>query len=386
MSIQERIAARLQQLHNDGLYRQRRVVQALPGGRCLTDGRELVNFGGNDYLSLAHRLDSAVGSDGGPFGATASSAVIGRTPELDQLECALARFEGTEAALVFPTGFAANLGVLQTLIEDTDAVLCDRDNHASIVDACRGSRGRFLVYRRDRPQALEQTLQRRRPSFDHVFIVTDGVFSMDGTMADLPALCELADRYRASVVVDEAHATGVLGQHGRGSTEHTDTEHRVLLRIGTMSKAMGGLGGFVAGDEATIDWIRNRARTQFFSTALPPSVCVAMTQSLKIISSEPALRETLLSHTRLAHCVAGELGLQTISGGIAPIVPVLTGTPDQAVRVSRDLFDAGYFVPAIRPPTVAQGTSRLRFSLCAAHTSAQIRDVLQETHRLLKHN
>ncbi|MCR9201303.1 MAG: 8-amino-7-oxononanoate synthase [Planctomycetaceae bacterium] len=389
MSVRRRIAARLQQLQADGLYRERRVVQPLPGGLCRTDGRELVNFGGNDYLSLAHRLRAVSAADSAsaeatPFGATASSAVIGRTPELDALESALAQFENTEAALVFPTGYAANLGVLQTLIEDTDAVLCDRDNHASIVDACRGSRGQFLVFRRDRLDSLEKTLQRRRAAFEQTFIVTDGVFSMDGTVADLSALCDLADRYAASVVVDEAHATGVLGQQGRGSTELTATEQRVLVRIGTMSKAMAGLGGFVVGDAATIDWIRNRARTQFFSTALPPSVCQAMVQSLALISAEPQLRDTLAAATELAHRVAAELGLQTISSGLAPIVPILTGRPETAVTVSRGLLERGFLVPAIRPPTVPQGTSRLRLSLCVAHSEQQIRSVLGAVHELLE--
>jgi len=382
MSLKDRIAARLQQLHADGLYRERRVVQSLPGGMCRIDGQDLVNFGGNDYLSLAHRLTPAASPEAS-FGATASSAVMGRTPELNALETALALFENTEAALVFPTGYAANLGVLQTLIEDTDAVLCDRDNHASIVDACRGSRGQFLVYRRDRLDALERTLRRRRASFEQTFIVTDGVFSMDGTVADLATLCDLADRYQANVVVDEAHATGVLGQQGRGSTELTGTEDRVLVRIGTMSKAMGGLGGFVAGDASTIDWIRNRARTQFFSTALPPSVCSAMTESLALIRTERPLRDTLAAHIQLAHRVAAESGLQTIPGGVAPIIPILTGRPDLAVTVSQALFERGFFVPAIRPPTVPQGTSRLRLSLSAGHSQEQIRSVLKTVGTLL---
>lgn len=384
MSLKDRIAARLQQLHADGLYRERRVVLPLPGGMCRIDGRDLVNFGGNDYLSLAHRLTPALTSTEASFGATASAAVMGRTPELNALESALALFENTEAALVFPTGYAANLGVLQTLIEDTDAVLCDRDNHASIVDACRGSRGQFLVYRRDRMDTLEKTLQRRRAMFEQTFIVTDGVFSMDGTVADLASLCDLADRYQANVVVDEAHATGVLGSQGRGSTELTETEDRVLVRIGTMSKAMGGLGGFVVGDTATIDWIRNRARTQFFSTALPPSVCAAMTRSLSLIRTERPLRETLAAHTQLAHRVAADLGLQTIPGGVAPIIPILTGRPDIAVAASRRLFEQGFFVPAIRPPTVPHGTSRLRLSLSAAHSEEQIRSVLKTAGTLLQ--
>ena len=376
-----RVAARLQQLSADGLYRQPRVVQALPGGRCLLSGQELINFGGNDYLGLAHRVTLASAP---PLtcGSTASAAVMGRSPELAALEAALADFEDTPAALVFPTGYAANLGVLQTLVEAGDAVLCDRDNHASIVDACRTAQGQFLVYRGDRLAALEQTLARRRARYDQVFLVTDGVFSMDGTVARLPELCELAARFDACVIVDEAHGTGVLGERGRGATEHTHTEDRVLLRIGTLSKATGGLGGFVVGPQDTIDWLRNRARTQFFSTALPPAMCQAMTHSLQQIVAQPERRHQLGHLRQLAHQLAAAHGLQTIPGGVAPIIPILVGEPDDAVRLSQQLQDAGFFVPAIRPPTVPAGTARLRLSLCADHTRQQVEDVMSTIARL----
>lgn len=378
-----RIGQRLEELTSEGLYRNRRVIQPLPDGHCMVDGRRLLNFGGNDYLGLAHQIGRIEQDDERPFGATASSAVIGRTPQMAQLETDLARFEGAEAALVFPTGYAANLGVLQTLIESRDAVLCDRDNHASIIDACRHSAGQFLVYRRDRLAGLEQTLQRRRSDFEQMFLVTDGVFSMDGVVADLAALCDLAERYDACVIVDEAHGTGVLGEHGRGAAEFTETEDRVLLRVGTMSKAMGGLGGFVVGNRNTIDWLRNRARPQFFSTALPPGVCMAMQKSLQLIQSMPERRQRVLSLATEARQLAAELSLTTIDGGVAPIVPAIVGEPEVTVRLSTRLETMGVLAPAIRPPTVASGTARLRLSLSAEHTSEQVRQTLISIRDLL---
>ncbi len=379
MKFQRQLQQRLAELDALGQRRTTRTVDCLPGGLCRIGGRELVNFGGNDYLNLAHEVsccDQVREVFASQVGATASALVCGRSQWHEALEDALATFEDTEAALLFPTGFGANLGLISSLVQTDDAVFCDRDNHASIIDACRSCEGRMLVYRGDRLESLEESLRRRRGEYGQVFIVIDGVFSMDGRVPDLGLICEIAERHDALVIVDEAHGTGVLGDHGRGACDLCNVEHRVLARVGTMSKALGGLGGFVAADATTIDWLRNTARSQFFSTALPPAICAAMLQSLRIVRNEPQRRQDLARLTPFAHQQSSELGLQTVDSGVAPIVPILLGDEESAVRISSVLMDAGWFGPAIRPPTVASGTSRLRLTLTVAHSRQQLTKVL----------
>lgn len=385
--LHQRLAQRLQDLHSNGLHRSPRIVNSLPGGMCVIDDKELVNFGGNDYLSLAHEVclvDSVQAVFAAQTGATASAVLAGRSEWHSRLEQQLAEFEDTAAALVFPTGFAANTGVLSSLIEPTDAVFCDRDNHASIVDATRSSDGQFYVYRKDRLESLEESIVRRREKFQQVFIVTDGVFSMDGSIASLGELCRIADRNDCHVIVDEAHGTGILGDFGRGACDFTNVEKKVLVRIGTMSKAMGGLGGFVVGDRQTIDWLRNSARSQFYSTALPPGICAAMIESVRIMRDEPARRHRLAELTALAHQAIADLNLQTVGGGLAPIIPVVVGDDEKVMRVSGSLQQQGWFVPAIRPPTVASGTARLRLSMSVSHTNEQVIQVLKAVAALMK--
>ncbi|MCP4781991.1 MAG: aminotransferase class I/II-fold pyridoxal phosphate-dependent enzyme [Fuerstiella sp.] len=379
VEFQRQLQQRLAELAALGQRRTERTVDCLPGGLCRISGRELVNFGGNDYLNLAHEVscsDNVREVFAGQVGATASALVCGRSQWHDRLESALAGFEDTEAALLFPTGFAANLGLISSFVQTNDAVFCDRDNHASIIDACRSCAGRMLVYRGDRLESLDESLRRRRGEYGQVFIVTDGVFSMDGCVPDLGLICEIAERHDALVIVDEAHGTGVLGEHGRGACDFHNVEHRVLARVGTMSKALGGLGGFVAADATTVDWLRNTARSQFFSTALPPAICAAMLESLQIVQSEPQRRQNLAQLTAFAHQQISDLGLQTVESCAAPIVPILLVDEESAVRISSLLMEAGWFVPAIRPPTVARGTARLRLTLTVGHNRAQLAEVL----------
>ena len=383
----ERLAENMLALELRGQRRFAKTVDSLPDGACLIAGRRLVNFGGNDYLNLAHEVCQADGPKSAfakQLGATASALVAGRSTIHQQLEEALAEFEGTEAALLFPTGYAANLGVLSSLVEKTDAVFCDRDNHASLIDAARSSEGQFYVYRRDRLSALEEAIERRRSEFEQVFIVTDGVYSMDGCIPAMHDLCRIAGKLGCQLIVDEAHGTGVLGDHGRGVTDFCNVEDRTLVRIGTMSKAMGGIGGFAVSDHQTIEWLRNTARTQFFSTALPPGICAAMLESLRIIQSQPDRRQHLATLTEFAHRRIEELGLETIRAGVAPIIPVVVKDDSLVVAVSKRLEDEGFFVPAIRPPTVPAGTARLRFSLTTQHTTEQLDMALSAVATILK--
>jgi len=366
----------LNQLAAQELLRQRREVVPLTDGRCRVDGVEVWDCASNDYLDLARdprvtaAAAAAMTSHG--VGATASPLVCGRTDLHRNLEQALARFEGAETAILFPTGMAANIGSVSALAGADDVVFCDRLNHASLVDGCRLSGAKLRVYHHTELTRLDDWLTKEEAT-RRKFIVTDSVFSMDGDHAPLPQLCEIADRHAAALIVDEAHGTGVFGEHGRGVAELQGVEDRVTVRIGTLSKAIGALGGFVTGSQALIDFLWNKARTQVYSTALPPAVCAAALASIQIIESEPARRERLLQNAAFFRERLSALEVTAYPGSSGPIVPVALQDPHAAMMVAEQLFVDGFLVGAIRPPTVPKGTSRLRITL----RSSLARDVLE---------
>lgn len=360
----------LRQIREAGLFRSRRIFQPLAGGRCLLDGQTLVNLSSNDYLDLAQdpRLVSAASvalSELG-VGARASALVSGRTIWHARLEEQLAKFEGAEAALLFPSGYAANLGVISAVAQEADTIFCDRLNHASLIDGCRLSGARFRVFRHDQLEKLKRELAKHTDA-GRKFIVTDSVFSMDGLSAPLRDLCDLAEEFGASLIVDEAHGTGVYGGNGRGLAEELGVEDRVTIRIGTLSKAVGCLGGFVSGSETLINWLWNRVRTQIYSTALPPSICAAACAALEIIQTESVRRARLHELSRYLRLGLKERSRLTVPASTGPIIPVILSDPALTMQVARDLQSDGFLVGAIRPPTVPQGTSRLRISLTCAH-------------------
>ena len=359
----------------------RRCVEAVSTTECMVDGQRCLGFATNDYLGLTRHpgVVAAFADAATQAGAGASGLIAGRSLYHVRLEEALAEFEGTESALLFPSGFAANVGTLASLIGPRDAVFCDRENHASVIDGCRASAGKFFVYDRAELDRLGESIQRRRNDYDAVFIVTDTVFSMDGTLADLPQLCDIADCVCATVIVDEAHGTGVFGATGRGVCELQHVGDRISVKIGTLSKAIGGLGGFVAGSTTLCEWLWNTARSQFFSTALPPAVCAAATAAVQVIMREPERRRTLAARSMFARQLLHEAELDVITAPHeSPIIAVMLRDDNLAVRVSRQLTKNGYFIPAVRPPTVAIGTSRLRMSLCCDHSEEQIRTAVYQ--------
>lgn len=371
------IPGALEQLETSQLRRQRRQVVSLPEGWCEVDGVRLRNFAGNDYLGLSHHprlrdaASRAMALSG--CGAGASPLVSGRSKWMVELEETLAWFERTTAALVFPTGYAANLGVIPSLVApgEDDVIFCDRLNHASLVDGCRLSGARLQVYRHSELDRLEARLRSHGQSRRRV-IVTDAVFSMDGHLAPLPALVSIARNTDSLLVVDDAHGTGVWGETGRGTCEQLGVEQEIPLRIGTLSKGVGALGGFVVGDQSTVDWLWNRARTQVYSTALPPPVCAAAAEGLRIIDDSPGLRDRLHDRCRLFRQHLARWGFTTVSASEGPIVPLILENPDLAVQVGHQLTELGFLVGTIRPPTVPQGTSRLRVTLSAVHDDAAI--------------
>jgi 8-amino-7-oxononanoate synthase len=375
------IDGELEKLDRAHLRRHRRNVTPLPGARCAVDGRELVNFASNDYLNLAAdprvvaAAQHALAESGA--GSRASALVCGRTRWHAALEERLARFERQAAAVLFPTGFAANLGTICALVGRNDFVFGDQLNHASLIDGCRVSGATTETYDHHDLGALRAAL-RNAPVSGRRLIVTDSVFSMDGDFAPLPELCDLAERFNAMLLVDEAHATGVFGAQGRGVVELQGLEDRIAVRVGTLSKAVGTLGGFVAGSQSLVDWLWNRARPQVFSTALPPAVCAAAAQAIEIIAAEPERRHRLLQLAAGLRSRLVAAGINTPAGAVGPIVPVLLQTPEQSMQVARQLEQAGILVGAIRPPSVPPGTSRLRITLCSGHSSSDV-DRLAET-------
>jgi 8-amino-7-oxononanoate synthase len=363
-------------LEEQGLRRSRRTVTQLPDGQCRLDGRTLVDFSSNDYLGLAgdERLvmaaQTALQNSG--CGARSSALVSGRTEWHQRLEERIAKFEGEESAVLFPSGYAANLGALTAILGSEDVVFCDRLNHASLIDGCRLSGAKLRVYRHDQLDRLGRHLEKTDAGVRRLWIVTDAVFSMDGDISPLSELCNIAEQFDAGVIVDEAHSTGVYGQLGRGLTEHLKLEDRVAVRIGTLSKAVGCLGGFVAGKKDLTDWLWNTARPQIFSTALPPAVCAAAEMAFDVIEAEPHRRERLhINGNRLREQLR-QSGIVISESCIAPIIPVHIGDPEQAVAIAGLLEEDGFLVAAIRPPTVPQGTSRLRITVTSAHSDEQI--------------
>jgi 8-amino-7-oxononanoate synthase len=376
--IWDELEVGLVKLAANGLFRRRRTLDAPCGPEAIVEGRRVVAFCSNDYLGLANHpaLIAAVRDAAGRWGvgSGASHVVSGHLRPHAALEERLAAFVGRDRALYFSTGYMANLAVAPTLLERGDAIFADRLNHASLIDAALLARAEQIRYPHGDlemlARRLEQSPARRK------LILTDAVFSMDGDLAPLPELFALAERFDAWLVVDDAHGFGVLGPGGRGSVAHFQLPPSPrLILMGTLGKAAGASGAFVAGDRRVIEWLTQRARPYLFTTASSPVIAAALLASLDLIASGSARRAHL---RRLIHRLrAGLAGLpwRTWSSPTA-IQPVLIGGNDDAVRLADHLFERGFWVPAIRPPTVPVGTARLRISLSAAHTEDQIDGLL----------
>jgi 8-amino-7-oxononanoate synthase len=374
----------LRDLRRRGLYRQRRALQSAQGPRVRRKGREYVNFGSNDYLNLAAdpRLAQSAMRATLRFGtgSGASPLMAGYLPPQRALERALAEWEQTPAALTFPSGYAANLAAVTALAGRDDAVFSDQLNHASLIDGCRLSRAAVHVYRHRDTGHLDELLRKHGTIARRRVIVTDTVFSMDGGLAPLADLVELADRHNAVLVIDEAHATGVLGMRGRGLTELLPAgvglpEGR-LVKVGTFSKALGSQGGFIVGGKQLIDWLVNRSRPYMFSTAMSPPTAAAARRAIHIVAAEPQRRQWLFHLILLLRDLLRDIGFPAAEG-LSPILPVMVGDPRAAVGLSRRLLERGMFVPAVRPPSVPDGTARLRISLTSGHKEEDVIQLAQ---------
>jgi 8-amino-7-oxononanoate synthase len=368
------IADEIDALRTAGLERPQRVRRGRQGRTVALDGHTLLNFGSNDYLGYAGdvRLAKAAAkaSCAEGFGAGASPLVSGHSRAHDDLERAIAALLDVGAALVFPSGFAANAATLAALAGPGDFIASDARNHASIIDGCRLSRAEVGIYPHRDMATLDRLLAgatraRRR------LVVSDTLFSMDGSRAPLADLCELARRHAAILVADEAHATGLFGDRGSGLVEETGCADGVHVRIGTLSKAIGAAGGFAAGHPALVHWLRHTARAWIFSTAHPPAVAAAAARGIQLVTAEPDRRRELA--VRAAAFRARLAGARLDSGSAeAQIVPVVVGAPATAVTVAEALAAEGFFVPAIRPPSVPAGMSLVRASVCWHHTAEDL--------------
>ncbi|MER3416447.1 MAG: 8-amino-7-oxononanoate synthase [Gemmataceae bacterium] len=367
----------LREVRVRGLYRRRRRVRARHGAAVYMGTRKLIHFASNDYLGLASApqvVRSIVrAAKRWGCGSSASALISGYTALHRRLERELARWQGTRAALVFPSGYHANLGILTALAGRADAVFSDQLNHASIIDGCRLSRAQVYVYRHTDMDHLEELLRHYGRQARRRIIVSDALFSMDGDLAPVGELLRLAEAYDALVVVDEAHALGVLGSQGRGvcelvlSSHDQQSDHGRLVRVGTLSKALAAQGGFVCGDWSLVRWLVQSARSYIFSTALTPLACAAARAALRVVRTDPARRQYLLELAAYLRGRLREAGWH-IGSSQAHIVPVLVGDARASVALSQRLWHHGYFVPAIRPPSVPPGTSRLRIGVTAAHS------------------
>jgi 8-amino-7-oxononanoate synthase len=370
------LGAELERLRAAHLYRARRVVEGPQGPRIRVDGRELLSFCSNDYLGLANHPEIAAafkrGADDYGVGSGAAHLVTGHSAAHHALEEELADFLGRPRALLFSTGYMANLGVLSALAGRGDQVFEDRLNHASLLDGAVLSRARLRRYPHADPQALTRMAGNRAVRL----IVTDGVFSMDGDLAPLPELAAAARRAGADLLVDDAHAIGVLGSEGRGSLDHLGLDaEQVPILIGTLGKALGTFGAFVVGSGQMIETLIQRARSWIYTTAPPPAVAEASRASLSLVRRDDWRRVRLSELVGRFRSAAAELGLPLMDS-FTPIQPVVAGSAERALAWSRTLEERGILVSAIRPPTVPEGSARLRVTFSAAHSDLDVERLL----------
>jgi glycine C-acetyltransferase len=382
------IADELEDLRSRRLYRPLRVMSSAQGPIVSVDERRLISLSSNDYLGLTHhpRLRRAALEAVRVYGAGSGAVrtIAGTMTLHEDLEHDLAAFKGTAATLTFQSGFSANTGVIPTITGEQDLIVSDELNHASIIDGMRLSKAPRKIYRHadtDHLRSiLDEAVEHGREGtglpYRLILVVTDGVFSMDGDIAPLPGIVEAAESANAAVFVDDAHASGVLGRDGRGSVDHFDLHGRVAIQVGTLSKAVGVLGGYVAGSQDLRDILVQRARPFLFSTSHPPAVAAACREAIKVMQEEPELHERLWANTRRFKAELARLGFDT-GRSETPITPVMMGDPDTAGRFSQRLFEEGVFAQPVVFPTVAIDKARIRTIVTAAHADAQLDQALE---------
>jgi glycine C-acetyltransferase len=357
-------------LKEQGLYNRIRTIGSAQGARLIVDGKDVLNFCSNNYLGLANhpKLVQAANEATKKFGVGPGAVrSIAGTMELHiDLEKRLAKFKGAEDVITFQSGFAANLGTIPALVGKEDVIFSDRLNHASIIDGSRLSGARIVAYEHNDPAALETAIKENTGSYRRALLVTDGVFSMDGDIAPLPALCEVASKHGLMFMVDDAHGEGVLGRGGRGIVDHFGVHGKVDIEVGTLSKAFGVVGGLVAGNKVIIEWLRQRGRPFLFSSAVTVPDTAACLAAIDLLESSTELVDRLWDNARYFKAEMKTLGFDT-GASQTPITPVMLGEAPLAQQFSRELFENGVFAMSIGFPTVAKGKARIRVMISAAH-------------------
>jgi len=368
----------LDSLREQGLYRKLRILEGRQQATTQFDGRSVVNLSSNNYLGLTThpKLIEAAIQAIRDFGVGSGSVrTIAGTMTLHmELERRLAVFKQTEAVVVFQSGFAANAGTVSSILTKEDVVISDSLNHASIIDGCRLSRAAIKVFPHKDVDAARAILK-DLPASQRKLLITDGVFSMDGDLGPLPALCDLAEEFGCIMMVDDAHASGVFGRNGRGTVDHFNMHGRVDIQVGTLSKAIGALGGYVAGSKDLIDFLCHRGRPFLFSTSHPPSVAATCLAALDVLEQEPEIIDRLWDNTRFFKAGLVAMGFDT---GISesPITPVFAGEGSRAMKLSDRLFEEGVFAQGIAFPTVAKDKARVRTNVTATHTKDELQFAL----------
>jgi glycine C-acetyltransferase len=378
------LADEIEELERANLFRPMRVVSSAQAATVVVDGHETINLSSNNYLGLTThpRLVEAAIAATRDFGAGSGAVrtIAGNMTIHERLETELAEFKHVEAVLTFQSGFAANTGVIPVVTGEKDLIVSDALNHASIIDGMRLSKAPRMVFPHKDVAALRELLREAREKgrpdaggepYRLILVVTDGVFSMDGDIAPLPGIVAAAEEFGAAVMVDDAHASGVLGRNGRGTVDHFDLHGRVAIQVGTLSKAVGVLGGYVAGSRALRDMLIQRARPFLFSTSHPPGVAAACLAAIHVLQEEPELIESLWANTAYFKGGLGDLGFDT-GASETPITPVMMGDSATAVRFSRRLFEEGVFAQAVVYPTVALDKARIRTIVTAKHSTEQL--------------
>ncbi len=380
-----KLQQRLQQRQAQDLIRQRITLESPQSTSIKVEGKSFVNFSSNDYLGLANHpkmieaLKSSANKHG--VGSGASHLVIGHSHQHHLLEEEIARFLGIEKAVLFSTGFMANLGVLTSLFDKKDLIVQDKLNHASLIDGGLASEAKNIRYAHADMSSLERQLQQ---SVETKLIVTDGVFSMDGDIAPIDELLSLKSRFKTSLMIDDAHGFGVLGEQGKGTLEHYGkSQSDAEIYMATLGKAIGGFGAFVAGSKTLIDSLIQFARSYIYTTAMPAPIAAANRTGLELLQTEPERRVNLQKNIRYFRALAFENDLPLMESETA-IQPLLLKRNDKAIRVSQELKDNGILVMAIRPPTVPQNTARLRITLTAEHSKAQLEQLVEQLTKSIK--
>ena len=386
-NLEKKLKEELNELEKNDLLRTVDDLRFISSTKAIdNDGNEFLVFGTNNYLGLTHHpyvIKAAKEASEYGTGSTGSRLTTGASYEARELESNISEFKNVESALIFNTGYMTNLGVIYALTKENDVIFSDQLNHASIIDGTRISKAKVRVYKHKDTNDLEKKINEEikvneNENKSNFFIISDGVFSMDGDIAPLPELVEIADKYNCTLIIDEAHATGVIGKNGKGTVEYykdktgIDLTDSVDLQIGTLSKALASEGGFVCGKQVYIDYLINKSRPFIFSTALSPATIASANAALNLLkeNSEEYLND-LNSNTSLMRELLTNAGLNIVDGE-TPIIPILIGPADLANKISKELEKEGILVSAIRPPSVPKGESRLRLTVMATHTKEEI--------------